>query len=101
MQKPNKEPLTKMLEKSNGRDWQPPKEVATTPKLYEVWSGGWSATGQRGGATYHGSAVAYSFREACIKVFGNDKLFDKRSLTYWACRLYDHRVDPDWENDWR
>lgn len=55
---------------------------------FDVWSEGYAATGESGGAVYHGQATAASFREACVKVLGRNELFDPTRLTYWGCRLF-------------
>lgn len=66
-----------------GRDW-------------EVWAEGYAATGESGGATLLGHAIARTFREACDKVAGelsDPKLYNSKQLTYWGCRLYDNEAD--------
>lgn len=85
-------------------------------KEFEVWSEGYSATGEHSGAIYHGIVAAETFDEACIKVMG-DKL-DKNSdgsyrrggyrgnaepgidraklqgnYSIWACQLFDNEAD--------
>lgn len=37
-------------------------------KLYQVWSEGYAATGERSGARLEGEAVAENFDDACIAV---------------------------------
>ena len=63
---------------------------------FEVWSEGFAATGERGGAHLLGTASAYTFREACSKVaetLSDPGLYDSESLTYWACKLFDNVAD--------
>ena len=62
-------------------------------KTYEVWSEGYSATGDRGVARLMGRVEAKSFKGACDKLFENDSLFDPDRMTHWGCRLYDNEQD--------
>jgi len=57
---------------------------------WEVWSEGYRATCEAGGAMHHGTVEAQTFREACDKIFGDDELYDRIQLTYWGCRLFDN-----------
>ncbi|MEJ7831207.1 MAG: hypothetical protein WKF91_23580 [Segetibacter sp.] len=69
---------------------------------YQIWSEGFAATGERGGATFHGKQMAETFDEACDLFFkGNstyDSLLDGRDMktlirAYWGCRLFDNEAD--------
>jgi hypothetical protein len=85
-------------------------------KEYEVWSEGYMATGESGGATLHGKVMARSFREACNILMCKHYLewvtkmqdtnytgqrdnpdsgmsYDPSHLTVWGCRLFDNEVD--------
>ena len=62
-------------------------------KEFAVWSEGYATTGLGGGANFHGKILAKSFKDACVKVFRGDKLFDPESLTYWGCKLFDNEAD--------
>lgn len=78
-------------------------------KEYEVWSEGYAATGESGGATLHGKAFARNFAQACHIVMATEHLkwiekvnapsykeyetggrwdYDPSELSYWGCRLY-------------
>jgi hypothetical protein len=37
--------------------------------------------------------MAESFEEACEKMMKNSEYFDRKSLTFWGCRLYDNERD--------
>lgn len=60
---------------------------------YEIWSEGYAASGDRGGASLHGTATANSFAEACEIVLSGDFNFNKEQLTYWGCRLFGKETD--------
>jgi len=61
---------------------------------YNIWSEGYSATGNHSGAILlKGDVIASSFREACTTAFSSDPYFNKESLTYWACKLYDNEYE--------
>jgi hypothetical protein len=64
-------------------------------KLWELWSEGYSATGQSSRATFHGEVYATSFLEACRKRFKRDDYYDERNgcPTYWGCRLFDNQAE--------
>ena len=78
-------------------------------KLYEVWSEGYAATGESGGAILMGKAHARNFSQACHTVMCMNFLengmkinkptykgyvdagrwdYDPSRLTYWGCLLY-------------
>lgn len=61
--------------------------------MFQIWCEGYQANGDSSGANLLATVYADSFREACIKHFKNDKLFNEENLTYWGCRLYDNRID--------
>lgn len=90
---------------------------------FEIWSEGYSATGESRGPNFHGRVVAKSFDEACIKLLGNlldknpdgsyrrgayrgkplppskdraDKMIGNYSI--WACQLFDNREDASAHN---
>ena len=64
-------------------------------KVFEIWSEGFIATGDSGPATYHGTQVAETFRQACKLFFGeqNDANFNLDRLSYWGCGLFDNEKD--------
>jgi len=65
-------------------------------KKYEIWSEGYRVTGGSSGARLHGTEIATSFKEACVKHMDNDedrKYFDEDRVIYWGCRLYDNESD--------
>lgn len=61
--------------------------------VYEIWSEGYVATGESGGATMHGTISGDSFPDACSRYAKANpefaKYFDAERLTYWGCRLFD------------
>lgn len=63
---------------------------------YQIWSEGYSATGEHDTARLMGSSTGNSFREACISFFDKRKdsgYFNSISLTYWGCHLFDNESD--------
>lgn len=67
--------------------------------IYEIWSEGYAASGDRGTAIFFGKEEGATFQEACDKFFAEYKKeesiknYDPKRLTYWACRLYDNETD--------
>ena len=61
--------------------------------IYEVWSEGYVCTGDRQGATHHGSVEARSFKEACIKLLEHDNTYNEKANTLWGCRIYDNEKE--------
>lgn len=63
-------------------------------KRWEIWSEGYSASGDAGTAVHHGSVKAATFKEACEQLADRDREFmryyDAERLTYWGCRLFDN-----------
>lgn len=78
-----------------------PALIKSDPRVYEVWSEGYAATGERGSATYEGSVFADNFIEACEKVAGDklDRGTDGKLHMYngrpqiWACEMFDNEAD--------
>ncbi len=66
-------------------------------EVYEIWSEGFSATGESGNATFWGDSLGYTFRDACQRYADCypdfRKLFDAEQLTWWGCRLFDNEED--------
>lgn len=64
-------------------------------RTFQIWCEGFSATGDRGPATYVGEADGHTFREACVAWYAAhpDPNFDRKTLTHWACRLFDNEAD--------
>lgn len=65
-------------------------------KLFSVWSEGYAATGEQSKAIYHGKWKGKTFADACeawAKYTGQFSYFNKSSLTYWGCKLYDNGTD--------
>jgi len=63
--------------------------------MFEIWSEGFSATGQSGSAIRHGQGCvkAKSFKAACAKFFGANRYFNREKMTYWGCRLFDNEKE--------
>lgn len=71
-------------------------------KDYEIWTEGFRATAERGGAHYHGTVTANSLDKAVEKLAKKNSSFDKyvsyspnpkrkgSSYTYWGCRIFDN-----------
>jgi hypothetical protein len=57
--------------------------------LFTIWREGFDALGAHGDAQCVAVVEAEDFAAACQSFFGSDPEFDRVSLTYWACRLYD------------
>ena len=59
---------------------------------FEIWSEGFSATGNSGTAQRWGNAVGRTFKEACLEYSRGDANFDNyfnlNRLTFWGCKLY-------------
>lgn len=87
----------------------PPVNHHPELKEYEVWMGGYMATGEHGEATLWGTAKARNFAQACHIVMCREKLadilkenqpehkgyttpgrwdYDPHDLSYWACGLF-------------
>lgn len=62
-------------------------------KKWEIWCEGYACTGDRGVATLLATVEAETFKEACIKHFGNNEYFREEDLVYWGCGLFDNRKD--------
>lgn len=66
-------------------------------KTYEVWLEGYSITGNSSTATFLGSAVAASFREATIAACKTNAIdYDERddgTLHFWGMRFFDNETD--------
>lgn len=62
-------------------------------RTFTIWSEGYAATGEAGAAQQEALVMAETFQEACDKHFAGDPLYDRETLTYWGCRLFDNRQD--------
>lgn len=66
-------------------------------KQWEIWSEGFRATGDSGGATLHGKEYGTTFRKAVITYASSnpdfDEYFDKKDMTFWGCRLFDNETE--------
>ena len=62
-------------------------------KTFEIWSEGYIITGGSGTALLRGKIKADSFKEACDILFGGDRFYNPKNLTYWGCRLFDNETD--------
>lgn len=60
---------------------------------YEIWSEGYRATGQSGTANFMGKAAGDNFKKACASFFKGDAYYSVHNNTYWACKLYDNKID--------
>lgn len=70
------------------------EEVQTYKREYEVWSEGYSATGEQASAKFEGkSKPVFSFTEACHQLLSNNHFFDPDRLTVWGCRLFDNEME--------
>lgn len=60
-------------------------------EVFEIWSAGYVATGQRAGPTKLANIEAEDFKSACDKLAERNSQFDKyynpEDLTYWGCAL--------------
>ena len=67
-------------------------------KEFQVWTEGYSTTGQHAGATYHGKFSGETFKDA-VKAFSktlpsrSKALVDLKRLTFWGCRFFDNGTD--------
>jgi len=66
-------------------------------RKYEIWSEGFSATGEYGPAQLMGSSEGNSFEDACRRLAekesGFDEYYNPERNTYWGCRLFDNEAD--------
>ena len=66
-------------------------------KDISIWSEGFAATGDSGGATFHETVRAESLKEACSVLAetspGFAKYYNEKRMTFWGCRLYDNEID--------
>lgn len=69
---------------------------------YQVWTEGYSATGDFSKAILHGTVESYSFKDACDSLFAGNPEFNghkgqstysSENLTLWGCRLFDNEID--------
>ena len=63
---------------------------------FDIWSEGYSCTGQHDGAAFHGRSRGTHFKDACINFFEDypdSHLYDQESNTYWGCSLFDNEGD--------
>jgi len=62
---------------------------------YEIWSEGYIATGESGGAVLHGVETAATFQKACNTLATKNgafaKYYNATDLTYWGCKLFSSR----------
>lgn len=63
----------------------------------QVWSEGFAATGESGGAVLHGEVEAATLQEACDRLAERDPSFrahyDRGRMTFWGCRLFDNEAE--------
>jgi hypothetical protein len=74
------------------------KQRGEEMKTFEVWTEGFSATGESGDATFHGEFEGKTFREAVNAYIATDpeyhnQYYDAKRLTYWGCRFFDNESD--------
>jgi hypothetical protein len=64
---------------------------------FNIWSEGYSVTGQSSGAILVAEAVeGDDFKDACQKHFVgevHEYYFNPEKLSYWGCRLYDNEAE--------
>ena len=63
------------------------------PIEYEIWSEGYQASGDSGGARFIGKVYALSFQSACSLLLGGNELYNEQANTLWGCRLFDNAAD--------
>lgn len=69
-------------------------------KEWEVWTEGYTASGERGDATFHGKFMGETFKDAVIK-FRDTKCSHPELVylgrwdvpDYWGCRFFDNEED--------
>jgi hypothetical protein len=66
-------------------------------KTWQIWSEGYSVTGQAAEAHMHGAVEAETFEDACRAIAKRDgefaQYFDLQKMTFWGCRLFDNEAD--------
>lgn len=71
-------------------------------KKYQIWSEGFSVTGEYQKASYHGEFEAETFEQACDKWAETLDEYSKKCYTpskdgrrpmLWGCRLFDNETD--------
>lgn len=66
-------------------------------QVYEIWSEGYSVTGESAGAMFHTIRTADSFKDACklyaIENVEFGKYFDPNRMTFWGCGLFDNEKE--------
>lgn len=69
-------------------------------RKFEVWTEGYSATGESGTAIFHGKFEAETFKNAVYKYIETldekDKSYFKDNeygLRYWGCKFFDNEKD--------
>lgn len=66
-------------------------------RYFEVWCGGYRATGNSGKHWRIGSAYARDFLTALLTVMDQHPTlkqhFNPEKMTWWGCRLFDQEVD--------
>jgi hypothetical protein len=73
----------------NRRKFIMPKEEQN----FKIWCEGYSCTGEKSEAIYHGVARGKTFKDACMKYFSGSTCFDSDRMTYWGCRLFDNEAE--------
>ena len=75
------------------------ESVQSSSEGFEVWTEGYSATGNSSKATFHGRFKGETFRDAVIafKESVTDeysrKCIDVDEMTLWGCRFFDNQAD--------
>jgi len=71
--------------------------VSVGVSTFEIWSEGYRATGDSGGAICHGVSEGKDFKEACdnfAKVNeGFARYYASETMSYWACRLFSSEAE--------
>lgn len=60
---------------------------------YEVWMGGYSATGEHSKAKFIGKVKAETFQKACDFHYIDNPAYDRDKLSVWGCRLFNNEND--------
>jgi hypothetical protein len=65
---------------------------------FDLWTEGYSATGQRGSATFHGEFEGENLKEAVAEFQKTLTPYEQRlinldHLTFWGCRFFSNESD--------
>jgi len=95
----DKSMFTVVCDKGNWEDFKEQLKTFRSPvkqQFWNIWSEGYSATGEHGTATFHGTVdtcVAPTFKKACAIMFKGNNDFSPERMTHWGCELFDNEQD--------